>query len=189
MLKKPNITYTGEINLTNKLGEVLELFIASYELFELFQHVQDSLNEKYINWIQQNFFRVLHTVFKLIGCKTLQDYCLESISASKYFPSLDKEILFDLLKRDDLQVEEIVTPGLEFKGNDLAKWSQENFEKLKEKLSQYITLIRFVGISRIEFFDKVLPYKAAIPLKIYEEVEEYHYTILKSTTLPLTQED
>ncbi|CAI2186167.1 9530_t:CDS:2 [Funneliformis geosporum] len=135
MLKKPNITYTGEINLTNKLGEVLELFIASYELFELFQHVQDSLNEKYINWIQQNFFRVLHT------------------------------------------------------GNDLAKWSQENFEKLKEKLSQYITLIRFVGISRIEFFDKVLPYKAAIPLKIYEEVEEYHYTILKSTTLPLTQED
>ncbi|CAG8662924.1 5879_t:CDS:2 [Funneliformis mosseae] len=64
--------------------------------------------------------------------------------------------------------------------------SQENFERLKETLSQFIPLIRFVGISCADFFDKVRPYKAVFPQQIYEEFYEFYYkgTISKSTALP-----
>src|SRR5262245_21343649 len=92
------------------------MLIASDELLleELFGYVQDHLVEKHARWIQQNFVFVLHAVFKLAGCKKLQDYCLESICVdpkplidSKNFTSLDRDIFFVLLERDDLQVEEV----------------------------------------------------------------------------------
>ncbi len=199
--------YTGELDLTKQSGEdILGLLIATDELLleELFKYVQDYLIEKQTSWVRQNFVLVLHVIFKFPSCKELQDYCLESICAepkpfitSKYFPSLDKDILFGLIKRDDLQVEEIdiwdclinwgieQTPGLGSGNSDRAKWNQEDFEALKEMLNPFIPLIRFVEISRVDFFDKVRPYKAVIPHQIYEEVDEFHYkgTLPKTTNL------
>src|SRR4051794_18762807 len=109
--------YTGEVDLTKHSGSnILELLIASDELLleELFKHVQDYLIERLTNWVEKNFVPVLHTVFKIPNCKKLQDHCLESIYAnpqpfinSKEFPLIDKDILYGLLKRDDLQIEEI----------------------------------------------------------------------------------
>src|ERR1700722_2078742 len=110
--------YTGEVNLTKQSGvNILELLVASDELLleELFYYVQDYLIEKQSTWIKQNFVLVLHTVFKLSNCKKLQYCCLKSICAdlqplitSKEFPSLHKNILYVLLKQDDLQIEEDV---------------------------------------------------------------------------------
>src|SRR3954447_5675340 len=110
--------YAGELDLTKHQGEhILGLLIASDELLleELFTHVQDYLINEQTTWVQQNFVLILHTVFKLASCKKLQDYCLEIICAdaqpfitSQNFPLLDKDILYGLLKRDDLCVEEIV---------------------------------------------------------------------------------
>jgi len=103
-----------------------------------------------------------------------------------------------LLKRDDFQADEIdswdclikwgieQTPGLGSKNSDRAKWNQENFEALKETLSQFIPLIRFVEISFADFLDKVHPYKAVIPKRIYEELEKFYYkdTSPKTMILP-----
>ena len=57
---------------------------------------------------------VSHTVFRLVSCKKLQDHCLEMICDNplglftlKNFSTLDKDILYQLLRRDDLQVKEI----------------------------------------------------------------------------------
>src|ERR1051325_1509572 len=157
--------YTGEVDLTKQSGKnVLGLLVASDELLleELFKHVQDHLIKKQTAWVRQNFVLVLHTVFKLSSCKKLQDYCLESICTnphpfitSKEFPSLDDEILYGLLKRDDLQIEEIVvwdhlmkwgieqTPGLGSKNKDRSKWNHKDFEALKKTLGKFIPLIRF----------------------------------------------
>ncbi|EXX57669.1 uncharacterized protein OCT59_006042 [Rhizophagus irregularis] len=216
VFNKPNITpkvfdmilkyiYTGELDLTKQSGEdILSLLVSSDELLidELFNHVQDYLIEKQTSWVQKNFVLVLHTVFKLTSCKKLQDYCLESICEDpesfislKMFSSLDKDILFGLLKRDDFQIKEIdiwdclikwgieQTPGL---GSDRTKWNNENYEALKKTLNQFIPLIRFVEISSEDFFDKVRPYKAIISHHIYEELEEFYYkkTLPKATTLP-----
>ncbi|CAI2188005.1 19095_t:CDS:2 [Funneliformis geosporum] len=205
IFNKPNITptvfdmllryiYTGEINLSKQKGEdVLALLIASDELLldELFQFVQVHLLERQISWVQQNFVLVLQTVFKLANCKALQDYCLESICAnpqpfiaSNHFLSLDKDILIGLLKRDDLQVEEIDAwdcliqwgikqiPDLE---SDRAKWDQKDFKALEKTLKELVPFIRFMEISPIEFYDKVRPYKVVIPNHICDEVEAFHY--------------
>ncbi|PKY54717.1 BTB-domain-containing protein, partial [Rhizophagus irregularis] len=217
--KKPNIDpavfeiilrymYMGEVDLTNTSGmNVLELLVASDELLlkELFKHVQDYLIEKQENWIQKNFVLVLHSVFGLESCKKLKDYCLKSICAdpqpfftSKNFSSLNKDILYGLLERNDLQIEEIVvwhslikwgieqTPSLGIRNSDRNKWNNRNFEALKKTLNKFIPLIRFVGISPSEYFDKVRPYKAIIPNRIHEEIEEYYYkgNLPRTTTLP-----
>jgi hypothetical protein len=200
--------YTGEVDLTNTTSiDILELLIASDELFlkELFNHVQDYLVEKRANWIQKNFVRVLHSVFKLASCKKLQDYCLESICAdplsfftSNNFLLLNENILYSLLQRNDLQIEEIVvwdslikwgiiqTPGLGIRNSDRTKWNNENYEALKKTLDQFIPLIWFVEMSPTEYFDKVRPYKAVIPNHIYEEIEEFYFkgTLPRTTILP-----
>ncbi|CAB4410631.1 unnamed protein product [Rhizophagus irregularis] len=219
IFNKPNITpkvfdmilkyiYTGELDLAKQSGEdILGLLVSSDELLidELFNHVQDYLIEKQTSWVQKNFVLVLHTVFQLTSCKKLQDYCLESICedpepfiSSKMFPSLDEDILFGLLKRDDLQIKEIAawdclikwgieqTPGLGSKNSDRTKWNNENYKALKKTLDKFIHLIRFVEISSEDFFDKVRPYRSIIPHHIYEEVAEFYYkkTLPKTTTLP-----
>ena len=170
------------------------MLVASDELLieELFKHVQDYLIEKQSTWIQQNFVPVLQSAFKLASCKKLQDYCLESICknprqfvTSETFPLLDKDILFDLFKRDDFQVEEIVawdslikwgikqTPELENKNNQ-NEWTDKNYEDLKNTLSIFIPLIKFINITSDDFYDKVQPYEAIIPTNIYDEIMAYY---------------
>ncbi|PKY41543.1 BTB-domain-containing protein [Rhizophagus irregularis] len=200
--------YTGEVDLYRQSGEnILGVLVASDELLlkKLFDHVQDYLIERETSWIKQNFVHVLHTVFKVPNCERLKDYCLESICAnpqplitSEDFPLLDKDILHSLLERDNLNLEEIVawdclikwgidqTSGLGSENNDRTKWDDDDYEALKETISQFIPLIRFVGISPADFYDKVRPYKAVIPYYIYEEVTEFYYknALPKTTILP-----
>ncbi|GBB98703.1 hypothetical protein RclHR1_00330030 [Rhizophagus clarus] len=217
--KKPNIRpavfeiilkyiYTGEVDLSNQSGDnILGVLVATDELLieKLFNYVQDHLMEKQFNWVKQNYVLVLHTVGKLDSCKKLYDYSIESICqdpkpliTSKDFPSLDKDILYGLLKRDDLRIEEIdawdyllkwgieQTPGLGSKNNDRKKWNDNNYKALKKTLNLFIPLIRFVDISSSDFFDKIRPYRAVIPLQTYEEIAEFYYknTLPKTTTFP-----
>ncbi|RGB24674.1 hypothetical protein C1646_676195 [Rhizophagus diaphanus] len=200
--------YTGELDLTNHLGEnILGLLVASDELFleELFIHVQEYLIEEQAPWVQKNFVQVLTKVSKLKNCEKLQDYCLVSICAdpqpfiiSKKFPSLDKDILYGLLKRDDFSVEEGIiwdclikwgikqTPGLGNVNGDRTKWSNLNYQALKKTLNPFIPLIRFAEFSPAEYFDKIRPYKTLIPNHIYDEIEEYYFKSVQPKTINLT---
>ena len=166
--------------MTKQSGEdIFGLLVASDELLieELLERVQDYLIEKQTSWIQNNIFLVLNTVFYLTCCKKLRNYCFDYICkdpnpfiTSKRFLSLDQDILYYLLERDDLGIEEVVvwdrlikwgveqTPGLGSENNDLVKWNNENYEALKKTLDQLIPLIRFIEISPRDFFDKVRPY-------------------------------
>jgi|SRR5437763_9181036 len=64
--------------------------------------------------LKKNYIEVLHTIYLLPKCVKLKDYCLNSICDSSKqffistnFPTLEEDILLDLLKRDDLTMEEI----------------------------------------------------------------------------------
>ncbi|GBB98710.1 hypothetical protein RclHR1_00330037 [Rhizophagus clarus] len=185
--------YTDEVDLSEKSGaDIFKLLFASDELLleKLFKYVQDYLVENRATWIKQNFDFVFNIVFKFVSCKKLQEHCLESICenpqqffSSKNFPSLDKNIFYSLLKRDDLQISEVIAwnhlikwginqiPCLE---NDRNKWNENNYEELKKTISQFIPLIRFSEISRADFFDNVRPYKAIIPHNVYEEIMKFY---------------
>jgi hypothetical protein len=120
--------------LTEQSSEdILELLIASDELLidELFDYVQDYLIEKQIEWILKKFSLVLHISFKLSNCKKLQEYCLKiicedthSFITSNEFLSLDKDILYKVLERDDLQIKEVVV------WDHLIKWGIEQIPGL-----------------------------------------------------------
>ena len=74
--------YTGILDLRKKAGtDILGLLVASDELLmeELIIFVQKYLIENQTEWLQNNFIKVLHTVFQFESCESLQDYCLESI--------------------------------------------------------------------------------------------------------------
>ncbi|GBB84565.1 hypothetical protein RclHR1_11130002 [Rhizophagus clarus] len=134
---KPNISptvfeiilryiYAGILDLDNFIGEdILDLLVAADELLleELIIHVQKHLIQKQSTWVQQNMVEVLHTVFKLVTCNKIQDYCLEKICEEptaffslKNFTTLDSDIFYLLLCRDDLQVDEVLV------WNVLIKW-------------------------------------------------------------------
>ncbi|GBC38254.2 uncharacterized protein OCT59_005992 [Rhizophagus irregularis] len=198
--------YIGEVNLSEQpVKNVLELLIASDELHleELFEYAQDFLIENRTSWVQHNLIHVFRRVSSLSNCKKLQNHCIESVSAdpqsfitSKEFLFLDKAILYELLERNDFLIEEVIvwdylikwgieqTHGLGNKNSDRIKWNDENYEALKETLSQFIPLIRFSEISSVDFYDKVYPFKAVIPNHIYEEVFEFYMKGTNKFTLP-----
>ena len=170
------------------------MLIASDELLIelLFNRVQDYLIKKRSSWIKQKFSDVLLIAFKLPCCQKLQDYCFYSINKdpqpffdSKTFFSLDKEILFFLFSNGNMLIEEVViwdylvkwgikqTPGLDNK-NNRDEWTDENYEDLKNTLSDFIPLIKFLNITSEDFYRKVRPYKAIIPNDIYEKIMEFY---------------
>jgi hypothetical protein len=191
----------------NKSDELIfELLIASDELLlkELFYELQNYLIKERLNWIQDNSILVFDIVSTLSDCKKLYNCCIESILKdpklfinTKDFPLFDKDILCELLKRDDFLIYEIniwnylirwsieKTPSLKCKNRDRTKWNNEDYEALKETFNQFIPLIRFTEISSADFFDKVRPFKAILPNNIYNKFMEFHMkgTLPENTTI------
>jgi hypothetical protein len=167
-------------------------------------NIHDEIEEFYFKNTQPKII-ILTPRIKLMGCNKLQDYCLESICedpepfiTSKKFHSLDKDILYNLLKRDDFSVEEAIIwdclikwgieqiPGLRKKNSDRTKWNNSNYQALKKTLNPFIPLIRFTEFTSAKYFDKIRPYKPIIPNNIYDEIEEYYFKDVQPKTINLT---
>src|SRR6266498_4982480 len=189
--------YTGILDLKEQTGsDILDLLLASDELLldELVTFVQKYLIEKQTEWLQENFVKVLHTLFQLENYKPLQDYCLESICEdpetffnSPNFPSLEENILLELLKRVDLQIDEIelwnyllkwgIAQTSELKGKDttnLSSWNKKGFLALKDTLNQFIAHIRFFEITSKDFHNKIWPFKKVLPESLFEDIVSFY---------------
>ncbi|CAG8500951.1 590_t:CDS:2 [Acaulospora colombiana] len=200
--------YAGILDLEKQSGsDILGLLIASDELLldELISYCQNHLIEEKANWLRLNIVQVLQTVIKHDRCKKLQDHCLEyicqdpqSFFSSRNFQSLDRDILYGLLSRDDLQFEEIEIWEHLLKWGiaqisvndkvftDVTKWSDKNFDALRKFVEPFIPLIRFFEITSKDFYYKVRPYKKIIPRNIYEDVMSYHLASTEPKTPNLT---
>ncbi|RIB15182.1 hypothetical protein C2G38_2193026 [Gigaspora rosea] len=221
IFNKPNVSpmvfammlkyiYAGILDLDKQSGtDILDLLVASDELLldELIAHCQEHLIEEKANWLRLNFVQVLQTVIKLESCKKLQDHCLKSICqdpqpffSSKNFSSLDRDILYGLLEREDLEVDEIeIWENLIKWGiaqnvnsndikipNDVTKWTEEHFIALKNSVEQFIPLIRLFEISSKDFYYKVRPYKKILPKNIYEDLMSHYLAETEPRTLILS---
>ena len=64
---------------------------------------------------------------------------------------------------------------------------KKNYGDLKNTLSNFIPLIKFLKITSDEFYDKVRPYEAIIPNNIYEEVMKYYLVELPKLHVVISQ--
>ncbi|RIA93437.1 hypothetical protein C1645_15923 [Glomus cerebriforme] len=99
----------------------------------------------------------------------------ESLFKLETLSELPEDIVLFLLGRDDffmkeIQIwEQIIKWGIlqnPHLNPDITKWTNEDFETLKNRLQKLIPLIRFYQMSFKEFNDKVVPYKEILPGKL-----------------------
>jgi hypothetical protein len=194
--------YTGILDLKETPGSnILDLLVASDELLieELVAFVQEYLIENQPDWLQNNFDKVFHTVFKFENCKQLQDYCLEFICEdpepffnSPDFPTLEENILLGLLKRDDLLIDKIELWNYLIKWGiaqtselgekniiDLNEWNEGDFLNLKNTLNPFILHVRFFNISLKDFYSKIWPFKKVLPEMLFEDIVSFYLTDIK----------
>ncbi|RIA92031.1 hypothetical protein C1645_804899 [Glomus cerebriforme] len=209
IFKKPNISpkvfelilkylYTGVINFhEQELNEIFDLLIAADELIldELTDQIQEHLIEHESTQIQQNIVQVLHIVFghDVIIFKKLQEYSVERICNdpeilfdSPTFVTLEKHILVELLKKNDLGIEEVKiwqhlikwgvahTPCLaNVKFSELSNWTTTEFNALEKTLRDCLPLIRYFQMSSDEIYKKVFPYKKILNKQLKQDIIAY----------------
>src|SRR5215469_6005664 len=153
--------------------DVLKLLIAVDELNiqQLISYIQEYLIEHQTVFLYQDPISILETVYQHETFTDLWDYCLEKICVepkilfdSDKFINLKASLLELLLKRDDLNIDEIeVWESLlrwcltqqNIINDDPTKWSKEEITKIERSLHKFIPLIRFYDIEPADFFYKV----------------------------------
>ena len=144
--------YCGNIELKTLQGpDVLKLLIAVDELNiqRLISHIQEFLIEHQTEFLQQNPTGILETVYQHETFTDLWSFCLEKICYepeilfnSDNFINLKAPLLELLLKRDDLNMDEIeIWVGLlkwcfaqQNMRNDPAQWNKDDITKIERSL-------------------------------------------------------
>ncbi|RGB23069.1 hypothetical protein C1646_779912 [Rhizophagus diaphanus] len=203
ILKKQNIKphlfdiilrfiYYGDIELKNLQGpDVLNLLIAVDELniHSLITYIQEYLVEHQIEFLRQNPTSILEIIYKHETFTDLWNFSLERICEepkilfdSDNFINLKASLLEILLKRDDLNMDEIEIWDNLLKWclaqynmiNDPTKWNKDDISKIERTLHKFIPSIRFYDIEPTEFFYKVYRYKEILPRDLIHDLLEFH---------------
>ncbi|RIB20701.1 hypothetical protein C2G38_2178647 [Gigaspora rosea] len=133
----------------------------AYELLfeELAEILETYLIESMAYWIHSNITQVYKTSFQNNRLKKLQQ-C-------------------SLIKRDDLQLEEIKIWKLIIKWgiaqnpnlpSDLENWSDENFMTLKVTLKNFLPFIRYFQISSEDVANYIMPYSQILEKKLWNDL-------------------
>jgi hypothetical protein len=172
-------------------SDILNLLIAVDELniYQLISHIQKYLIEQQTEFFHQNPTGILETVYQHETFTELWNFCLENICDkpeilfnSDKFVELKAPLLELLLKRDDLNMDEIkIWEGLlkwcfaqQNVINDPTKWNKEDITKIERSLNSFIPLIRFYDIKPGDFFYKVYYYKEILPQDLIHNLLEFH---------------
>jgi hypothetical protein len=156
----------------------------------LIPRVQDYLIKYQDKFLQQNPIEILETVYLHESFTDLWNYCLETICEnpnilfeSDNFTGLKAPLLKLLLKRDDLNLNEIViwdnllkwsiaqNPSV---SQDATKWSKEDITIMERTLHGFVPLVRFYHISSDDFLDKIYPIKELLPKDLSEELVKFN---------------
>ncbi|RGB29617.1 hypothetical protein C1646_745261 [Rhizophagus diaphanus] len=203
IFRKPNISphlfniilrfiYSGNIELKNLQGpDVLKLLIAvdEFNIHQLISHIQEYLINHQTEFLHKNPTGILETVYQHETFTDLWNFCLEKVCEepkilfnSDNFTNLKAPLLELLLKRDDLNMDEIEVWESLLKWcftqqnikNDPTKWSKEDITKIERSLHRFIPLIRFYDINPTDFFYKVYFYKEILPQDLIHNLLEFH---------------
>ncbi|RHZ89579.1 hypothetical protein Glove_13g225 [Diversispora epigaea] len=184
--------YGGIVNLENvETRFIFDLMLATneFELDELTNNLETHLIDTKASWLKTYFSFIYRTIFNENNFKKLENYCNDIIAKhpslifeNPDFTSLPESALVSLLKRDDLQMEEVKIWDYVIKWGisqnptlptNLKEWSKENFLLLKTTLLQCLPLIRYFHISNTELFDKIIPYKKILDKQLCKDIIQH----------------
>src|SRR4051812_10980812 len=130
------------------------------------------------------------------------EFCLEKVCeepkilfGSDKFINLKASLLEVLLKKDDLNVDEIEIWESLLKWcfaqqdmkDDPTKWNHEDITKIERSLHRFVPLIRFYDIEPTDFFYKIYCYKDILSQGLIHDLLEFHIvpnTKLKADVAP-----
>ncbi|RGB22855.1 hypothetical protein C1646_775419 [Rhizophagus diaphanus] len=204
IIKEPNISsqvfeiilkylYTDQINIANKTGtELLDLMIISDKLMlkKLAKFIEEYIIENQQRFLQNDPVGILRIISYCKVLVNLQELCLNKICSepgilfnSDKFTQLSAPILEIILKRDDLNLNEIeiwenlIKWGLaqeQVLNQDVSKWNKDDFNIFKRILYNFIPLIRFYEISSEDYFNKVKPYEKVLSKELRNEITKFY---------------
>ncbi|RHZ67625.1 hypothetical protein Glove_300g30 [Diversispora epigaea] len=214
---KPNISaqifemilkyiYGGIIDIEDTDTETIyELMVNAneLELKELSVKLENFLIESKSSWLRTHFSLIYHSIFdsnEFNGLKKFYNDIIvkhpNMIFESKDFASLQETALISILKRDDLDVEEIKIWDYIIKWGiaqnptlptDSEEWSNKNFKALKMTLQQCLPLIRYFHIPSEDIWEKVKPYEKILEKQIWDDIiqrQMFPNKPVKSLVLP-----
>ncbi|RHZ77461.1 hypothetical protein Glove_177g157 [Diversispora epigaea] len=199
--------YGGIVELKNcETRFIYDLMLAAdeFELEELSNKLETLLIETKGSWLRTHFSFIYHSIFnRHDDFKKLKNFYNDIVV--KYpklifdaddFTSLEESALVSLLKRNDLQIEEVQIWDYVIKWGiaqtstlptNLDDWTKENFLILKTTLQQCLPHIRYFHLSNIEVVDKIEPYRKILDKQLWKDINQ-HLLIperpVKSTILP-----
>ncbi|CAG8473618.1 1649_t:CDS:2 [Acaulospora colombiana] len=198
---EPNITpklfsvllmyiYFGTIELSQyNVPEIIYLLCGARELCltELCDYIQDYfINRKEL--VKKHFFfvaRASYNHFEKLSsfCNNILKEDPEAFINSQDFFTIRKNELLSFYKNHPNNIREIVLweklvewgvsqfPSLT---TNIATWTNDDFESLRELMDPFIQCIDFQRVSRSEFLQKVRPFKKLFDDGFYIEILEYH---------------
>ncbi|KAF0473776.1 BTB-domain-containing protein [Gigaspora margarita] len=133
------------------------------------------------SWFKKDLIGFLCNIFNDKRYKTIQDYIMDTICIDpepllfelEGFPTLERDIILEFIKRDDLAIEEIdVWKYLvkwtkaqysslseeKFVNVDINTWGDNELTSFKKYLEPFISYIRFCEMARDEFYYHITPY-------------------------------
>ncbi|RHZ70437.1 hypothetical protein Glove_271g42 [Diversispora epigaea] len=216
-ITKPNISglifdiilkyiYGGIVNFENfETRFIFNLMIAAneFEIEELTKKLENHFIENKSSWLKSHFSLVYRSIFSGNNFKDLQKFCNDIVAKypnlifdAEGFISLQESALVSLLKRDDLQLEEVIIWEYIIKWGigqnsalpvDLKEWNDENFTTLKTTLQQCLPLIRYFHIPSTDIWKRVKPYKKILDEQLWKDLKQYFMVpdeLVKSIILP-----
>ncbi|RIB05260.1 hypothetical protein C2G38_2148627 [Gigaspora rosea] len=183
--------YGGVILLENyDASFIFELMIIAYKflLEELVQYLEAHLIKAESHWLRLHFSRIYRTSFQDNKLQELQKWCNdivtkypEKVFDAEDFDSVQENALISLIKRDDLQMDEVKIWNYVIKWgiaqipnlpSDLENWSQENFQVLRTTLQNFLPLIRYFQMSADDIIDNAEPYKRILEKSLWKDIKK-----------------
>ncbi|RHZ77533.1 hypothetical protein Glove_177g144 [Diversispora epigaea] len=185
--------YGGIVDLENcETRLIYDLMLAAdeFEIEELTNKLETLLIETKDSWLRTHFSFIYHFIFnRHDDFKKLKIFCNDIVL--KYpklifdaddFTSLEESALISLLKRNDLQMEEVKIWDYVIKWGiaqtstlptNLDDWTKENFFTLKTTLQQCLPHIRYFHLSSIEVVDKIEPYRKILDKQLWKDINRH----------------
>ncbi|KAG9292161.1 hypothetical protein G9A89_005305 [Geosiphon pyriformis] len=184
--------YTGLLSLSETASyDIMDLLITADEmvLMDLFDHVQEYLISFRSNWILNNFTLVCSTAFQYDRFNLLQTHCLDLLCKDaaqffqpEYMSFVNETFLISVLQRPDLEMDEIdlwkylidwgiAQTKIPYSRDDLSKWSDDEFSKLKLALANCIPLVRFSNILPNQYHRHIKAFHRIFPCSLLNELQ------------------